>query len=181
MNSMKENNPIDEKEIIKQIKNGKKEAYHELVNKYMRKAYYYALGFVHNEQDALDISQEAFIRAYRKIKNFDPEKKFLPWFFQIIRNLCMDWIKKRKKSSEIPINGVRILESQDKDREMKEILWKGIDELPIEQKEIIILRYFQGFSYQEISQILNKPIGSIMSSLYYAKKRLKKKIEKYLK
>ncbi|MCP2606244.1 sigma-70 family RNA polymerase sigma factor [Candidatus Aminicenantes bacterium AC-708-I09] len=76
---------------------------------------------------------------------------------------------------------MRILESPDKDREMKEILWKSIDELPIEQKEIIILRYFQGFSYQEISQILNKPIGSIMSSLYYAKKKLKKKIEKYLK
>jgi len=181
MNSMKENNSIDEKEIIKQVKNGKKEAYHELVKRYMKRAYYYALGFVHNEQDALDISQEAFIRAYRKIKDFDIEKKFLPWFFQIIRNLCIDWIKKRKKSSEIPLNGVRILESPDEDREMKEILWKGIDELSIEQKEIIILRYFQGFSYQEISQILNKPIGSIMSSLYYAKKRLKEKIEKYLK
>ncbi|MCP2605157.1 sigma-70 family RNA polymerase sigma factor, partial [Candidatus Aminicenantes bacterium AH-873-B07] len=103
MDSVKENIEIKEKEIIEQVKKGDKQAYRELVKKYMKKAYYYALGFVHNEQDALDISQEAFIRAYRRIKSFDPNKKFLPWFYQIIRNLCLDWIKKRKKSSEIPL------------------------------------------------------------------------------
>ncbi len=173
--------PSNEKDIIEQIRKGNKEAYRAIVNKYMKRAYYIALGFVHNEQDALDISQEAFIKAYRKLKSFDSNKKFFPWFYQIIRNLCLDWIKKRRKASEIPLNGVRILESPEEDKEMKAILWKGIDELSMEEKEILILRYFQEFSYQEIAQILNKPIGSVMSSLYYAKKKLKKTLEKYLK
>ena len=59
---------------------------------------------------------------------------------------------------------------------MKVRLWKGIDQLALEEKEIILLRYFQGFSYKEIAQILEKPIGSVMSSLYYAKKKLKAKM-----
>jgi RNA polymerase sigma-70 factor (ECF subfamily) len=172
---------FNEKEIIEKIKKGKKEAYKYIVLKYMKKAYYIALGFLHNEQDALDASQEAFIKAYKNIKSFDLNRKFFPWFYQIVRNICLEKIRKKKKASEIPLNGIRILESPEKDREMKEVLWKGIDELPMEQKEIIILRYFQGFSYQEIAQILNKPIGSVMSSLYYAKRKLKKELEKYLK
>ncbi|MFQ6082806.1 MAG: RNA polymerase sigma factor [Candidatus Aminicenantia bacterium] len=177
---MKDDSLLKEKELIKQLKKGNKEAYRHIVNSYMRRAYYIALGFVHNEQDALDISQEAFIKAYRKIKNFNPNKKFFPWFYQIIRNLCFDHIKKRKKINEIPLDGVRILNTEKEDREMKKVLWEGIDDLPLEQKEIIILRYFQEFSYQEIAQILNKPTGSIMSSLYYAKRKLKKELEKYL-
>ena len=64
--------------------------------------------------------------------------------------------------------------------EMKKALWKGIEELPAEQKEIIILRYFRQFSYQEMAEVLDKPIGTIMSSLYYAKKRLKGIVGKYL-
>ena len=59
------------------------------------------------------------------------------------------------------------------DKEMKEALWRGIEELSLEQREIIILRYFRGYSYQEIAEIMRKPIGTVMSSLHYAKKRLK--------
>ncbi len=63
---------------------------------------------------------------------------------------------------------------------MKEILWRGIEKLPFEQKEVIILRYFQQLSYQEIAEITARPVGTIMSSLYYAKKRLREAIKKFL-
>ncbi len=177
---MKEYSLINEREVLEQIKKGNKEDYRQIVDRYMKRAYYIALGFVHNEEDALDISQEAFIKAYRKIKNFDINGKFFPWFYMIIRNLCFDYIKKRKRLNEVPLNGVRILNTEKEDREMKKILWQGIENLSMEQKEIIVLRYFQDFSYKEIAQILNKPIGSIMSSLYYAKSKLKKELKKYL-
>jgi len=97
-----------------------------------------------------------------------------------LKNLCIDHYKHRRRLNEVPLENVRVLAVEHEDREMKKALWKGIDELPDEQKEIIVLRYFQQLSYQEIAEILDKPIGTVMSSLYYAKKRLKGIVGKYL-
>jgi len=179
-NRMLEKKALSEKEILEVIQKGNKEAYQEIVVRYMQSAYYVALSFVHNQQDALDISQDAFIRAFRRIKKFDTEKPFFPWFYKILKNLCIDYFKKRQRRNEVPLENVRILEVEHEDREMKKALWKGIEELPPEQKEIIILRYFRQLSYQEMAEVLGKPIGTIMSSLYYAKKRLKGIVGKYL-
>ncbi len=177
---MTENRTLSESEVIKQVKKGNREAYQVIVERYMQRAYYIALGFVRNSQDAMDISQESFIKAFRKIKRFDSEKSFFPWFYKLLKNLCLDHIKRRSRVREIPLDEARILNEEREDREMKEILWRGIEGLSFEQKEVIILRYFQQFSYQEIAEITAKPVGTVMSSLYYAKKRLKKAIEKFL-
>jgi len=177
---MKEDKVSSETEIIERVKRGDREAYQFIVDRYMKKAYYIALGFVHNPQDALDISQEAFIRAFRKIKRFNTQKSFFPWFYQLMKNLCFDYLRRRGQRGEVPLDGVQILKTEKDDREMKEILWKGISSLSLEQREVILLRYFQQFSYQEIAEILERPVGTVMSSLYYAKRHLKKIIEKYL-
>lgn len=177
---MTENRTLSENEVIKQVKKGNREAYQVIVERYMQRAYYIALGFVRNSQDAMDISQESFIKAFRKIKRFDSEKSFFPWFYKLLKNLCLDHIKRRSRVQEIPLDEARVLKEEREDREMKEILWRGIEGLPFEQKEVIILRYFQEFSYQEIAEITGKPVGTVMSSLYYAKKRLKEAIKKFL-
>lgn len=177
---MKENRTLSESEVIRQVKKGNREAYQVIVERYMQRAYYIALGFVRNSQDAMDISQESFIKAFRKIKRFDPEKSFFPWFYKLLKNLCLDHIKRRSRVQEIPLDEARILNEEREDREMKEILWRGIEALSFEQKEVIILRYFQQFSYQEIAEITAKPVGTVMSSLFYAKKRLKEAIKKFL-
>ena len=177
---MTENRTLSESEVIRQVKKGNREAYQVIVERYMQRAYYIALGFVRNSQDAMDISQESFIKAFRKIKRFDPEKSFFPWFYKLLKNLCLDHIKRRSRVQEIPLDEARILNEEREDREMKEILWRGIEALSFEQKEVIILRYFQQFSYQEIAEITAKPVGTVMSSLFYAKKRLKEAIKKFL-
>ena len=177
---MKDDKVPSEAEVISRVKKGDKEAYHFIVTRYMQRAYYVALSFVHNPQDALDISQEAFIKAFRKIKKFDSQKPFFPWFYQLMKNLCFDHLRRTQRREEVPLDGVRILKTEKEDRELKEVLWKGIENLPQEQKEVIILRYFQQYSYREIADILEKPLGTIMSSLYYAKVRLKKILGKYL-
>ena len=171
---------LSESEILELVQKGDREAYQEIVVRHMQSAYYVALAFIHNHQDALDISQEAFIRAFRKIKKFDTKRPFFPWFYRILKNLCVDHYKRRRRLNEVPLENVRVLAVEHEDREMKKALWKGIDELPDEQKEIIVLRYFQQLSYQEIAEILDKPIGTVMSSLFYAKKRLKGIVGKYL-
>lgn len=169
-----------ESEIIILVKKGNREAYREIVERYMKRAYYLALSFVRNSQDAMDISQEAFIRAFRKIKRFDTKKAFFPWFYKLLKNLCLDHLKRKRRIQEVPLDGVRILKEEREDREMKEILWQGIENLPMEQREVIILRYFQQLSYKEIAETVDKPIGTVMSSLYYAKRKLKETIGKFL-
>lgn len=171
---------LAEAEICELVQKGHTELYQEIVTRHMHSAYYIALAFIHNHQDALDLSQEAFIKAFRKIKKFDTRRPFFPWFYRILKNLCIDFYKHRRRLNEIPLANVRVLEVEHEDREMKKALWKGIEELPHEQKEIIILRYFRQLSYREIAEVLDKPIGTVMSSLYYAKKRLKGIIGKYL-
>ena len=171
---------LSESEAIKLVQKGDKEAYQVIVERYMKRAYYIVLGFVRNSQDALDLSQESFIKAFRKIKRFDPERPFFPWFYKLLKNICLDHIKRKSRAQEIPLDEIRVFKEEREDKEMKEILWKGIESLPFEQREVIILRYFQQLSYQEIAEITAKPVGTVMSSLYYAKKRLKEKIKKFM-
>ncbi len=172
--------PLSENEILALVKKGDAQAYQQIVKKYMQTAYYIALGFVHNHQDALDLSQESFIKAFRKIKSFDAERPFFPWFYRILKNLCIDHFKRIRRRMEIPLEESYFLIQDREDKEMKEAMWQGIKKLPFEQKEIIILRYFREYSYEEIAEITGKPIGTVMSSLHYAKKRLKDIVGKYL-
>ncbi len=171
---------LSERQIIEAVQRGNRELYGMIVKRYMQSAYYIALGFVHNQQDALDVSQEAFIKAFRKIKMFDTSKPFFPWFYRLMRNLCIDHLKRKQRQREIPLDDIQILSVEREDKELKETLWKGIEELPFEQREVVILRYFRQLSYAEIAELIGKPLGTVMSSLFYAKKRLKGIIGKYL-
>ncbi len=177
---MRKDRDLSERELLELVKKGNREAYQEIVICYMKRAYYIALSFVHNHQDALDISQEAFVKAFRKIKSFSTQKPFFPWFYKLMKNLCLDHLKRRSRAKEIPLEGIQVLAQEREDRDMKEVLWRGIESLPFEHREVIILRYFQQLSYREIAEMTEKPVGTVMSSLYYAKKKLKKTIGKFL-
>jgi RNA polymerase sigma-70 factor (ECF subfamily) len=168
---------LNEQECIEAVKKGVREAYSMIVKTYMKKAYYISLSFVKNEQDALDLSQDAFIKAYRHIKKFKSDRQFFPWFYQILKNLCFDWLKKNRNRDHIPLENAIVSGQGQTDELIKIQLWKAIGKLPQDQREAVILRYFHGFNYTEIAKMLDKPVGTIMSSLYYAKKRLRQKME----
>jgi RNA polymerase sigma-70 factor (ECF subfamily) len=171
---------LSESEILEAVQKGDKEAYGLIVKRYMHSAYYIALGFVHNQQDALDVSQDAFIKAFRTIKRFDTHMPFFPWFYRLMKNLCIDHLRRKRRMSEVPLEDTKVLSDKQDDREMKKALWKGIRELPFDQREVIILRYFRQMSYAEIAELIGKPIGTVMSSLHYAKRKLKGILGKYL-
>jgi len=169
-----------ESEVIASVISGDKQAYRHIVEKYKQRAYYIALGFVRDPDTAMDVSQMAFIKAYKNLKRFDLERPFFPWFYRILRNLSLDHIKHTKRINEIPLEDVQILSDDREDRDLKEALLKAIDELPLEQREIILLRYFEGLSYKEIAETVGKPIGTVMSSLHYSKRKLKSTLGKFL-
>ncbi len=174
------NDSLSETEILARVKAGDKKAYQAIVTKYMKKAYFIALGYVHNHQDALDISQESFVKAYRRMKSFDLRRPFFPWLYEILKNLSLDYLKRRQSRGEISLNGAIVLPAAAEDREMKAAVWKGINALPLEQREILLLRYFQQFSYREIAELTGKPVGTVMSNLFYARMKLKEILAKYL-
>jgi len=182
----------EDQNLILQVKKGKMRAFRRLVEKYKRPAFFLALGLVGNRDDAYDLSQEAFIRIYINIKRFDPEHKFFTWFYTILSNLCKNHLK-RREVRENYLSGGEI--DREKDRLQRSTLspdilmekdetnlrlWEEISKLPYEFKEIIVLKHLQGFSYKQISEMLDIPLGSVMSRLYYARRKLKENLKDIL-
>jgi RNA polymerase sigma-70 factor (ECF subfamily) len=159
------------------------EAFEALVNRYMKDAYFIALGFVGNREDALDLSQEAFVRAYRNIKHVKADRKFFPWFYQILKNLCISHLRKRRYRRAGSLDADDCPEVEDTSdsfspeavaarSEIKDKVWQAISKLDEKHREVIILRHFQNMSYEQIAEALFCNKGTVTSRLYYARKRL---------
>lgn len=179
----KEEKMDEDRDLILQLKKGKMKAFKKLVEKYKKPAFFIALGLVGNREDAYDLSQEAFIRVYGSLDRFDPRHKFFSWFYAILSNLCKNHLRGREirdryiknidaemNNQADPMPGPEVL-AERSERSLR--LWQEISKLPYEFKEIIILKHFRGHSYKEISEMLNIPLGSVMSRLYHARKKLK--------
>lgn len=164
---------MDDREIINKIRSGNKEAFKFIVEKYMKLAYSVAYSIVGSREEALDISQEAFIRVYRNLKKFDVSKPFLPWFIKILKNIAIDRIRKEK----VRLIPLEVVENKGVSAEIKLELERALANLNEEERQIIFLRHFDGYSYKEIAEILDIPIGTVMSRLFYARKKLKKMLE----
>lgn len=168
-----------ERELILKAKTGNKEAFASLINAYSKRIYYAAYSFLRNIDDAFDIVQEVFLRAYKNITSFDHNRAFYPWIYQITKNLCINKIK-RKDSKNLLLPEYDFVQSHYElpdtsllnDENIKKIR-AGMDALPAGAREIIILKHFEDCSYAEIAEILDIPIGTVMSRLYNARKKLR--------
>lgn len=182
------NKPADDAELIRQCQRGDKQAFGRLVKKYMKQAYFTALGFTGAHEAALDLSQEAFVKAWRAIKRFEVGRNYFTWYYRILRNLCFNYMRdsahKARSFSEIGEKALGVLVDSHADpaheteiHEMQEIVWNGLNRLKVHDREIIILKDFQEMSYKEIAEILQCPIGTVMSRLYTARQALKTELE----
>ncbi|MBN1448341.1 MAG: sigma-70 family RNA polymerase sigma factor [Bacteroidetes bacterium] len=176
-------------ELILRIQSGEKHAYGELVRAYMQPAYYSALALVGSHDDALDLSQQAFIRAYGAIRRFERGCSFFTWYYRILRNLCLNRLRDRATQALPFSNCVDMQEtastaddpSVSTERSMlREQVRSALDRLRPEEREIVVLRDFEGYSYAEIAELLECPQGTVMSRLYYARKHLKDLLEDVL-
>lgn len=181
----------DEGSAIERCKKGDSEAFGLIVQKYMKPAYYVALGYVGRPEDALDLSQDAFVNAFRHIKRFDTSKKFFPWFYSILKNLCTNHLNRIRRRKEDSIDEMADEEGQiripvetrnpEKDTVRKDLeikVGQALQHLKPKDREIIILQHFQDYSYQEIADLLGIPIGTVMSRLYNARQALRHELER---
>ena len=152
-----------------------------LVKKYREKAFYHAISWLNNREDALDACQESFARAFGAITRVKELKRFYPWFYVILRNCCMNILADRSKNTKINDGLSQDIETADTGKDDNAFShienreeYRNIHELLIslkpEFKEILILKYFNDMNYEEIGTLLSIPRGTVMSRLYNARK-----------
>ena len=187
---------ITDKEIIERVKNGDKKAYDLLVLKYQQRVINLISRFVKNYADALDISQETFIKAYKALPNFRGESAFYTWLYRIAVNTAKNHLtvqsRKITKSdydvTEIEqIEGNMTLTEQTtpenllfKD-ELQETVLNTIENLPEDLKSAIMLREIEGLSYEEIAAVMECPVGTVRSRIFRARETIDNKIKPLLK
>jgi len=179
------NRQFDEEAILR-VQRGDKNAYAGIVNTYKRPAYYSALALVGSHDDAVELSQQAFIRAYLSIASFIPGKNFFTWYYRILRNLCLNFLRDRSSHAQAFSQMDDVFDAVDVDDDpatkadhslLRDRVRRAIGQLRQEEREILLLREFEGYSYCEISELLECPIGTVMSRLYYARKHMKDILE----
>jgi RNA polymerase sigma-70 factor (ECF subfamily) len=181
-------------ELVRRCQEGDVSAFQTLVERYQQRAVRLSYRYVKNQEDAEDIAQDAFIRVFRSIKDFRNESQFYTWFYRILVNLSLDHLRRNKQKGVEYQDGVLLrsqsaAEVQQKGSSPREQLWKkqrriaitqAIETLPDDQRTTVVLREIDGLSYEEIAQVTKVPIGTVMSRLYYARRKLQDKLKEYL-
>jgi RNA polymerase sigma-70 factor, ECF subfamily len=152
-----------------------------LVKKYTKMAFFHAISWLNNREDALDACQDSFARAFGAITRVKKLERFYPWFYVILRNCCMNTLADRKKNYTINDGLSRDPETEDEgeevdalnnmeNREENQHILGVLNTLKPEFKEILILKYFNDMNYEEMGILLSIPRGTVMSRLYNARK-----------
>lgn len=182
--------PDAEQPLIQRAQKGDHEAFAALVAEHQRYVYNLALRVLKNEDEALDLAQETFVRAWMALPNFRGQSQFRTWLYRIVTNLCYNRLPNLRRSlndlgddiiAEIPEtdpafdNPAHGLES----RELRSYLHKAIDDLDENYRLLISLRYQNELSYEEIASMLNLPLGTVKTGLFRAKEQLRRALERY--
>lgn len=171
----------DEELVDRVIKN--KNFFEEIVDRYQKKIWRYVFYLTNNKEESEDIVQEIFIKAYINLKSFNKNLKFSSWIFRIAHNEAVNFLKKNKVNLSFnekifEVKDEREIDEEFFKKELKRQIKNCLENLPVIYKEIVELYYFEELSYEEISDILKVPSGTVAIRLSRAKKILKKLCQK---
>jgi RNA polymerase sigma-70 factor (ECF subfamily) len=171
---------------------GDQEAFSQLILRWERPIYALAYRTLRREEDARDVVQDAFLRAYRGLKGFKGEAKFSSWLYRITLNLCRDWMRKERRApvAQMP-EGTDPLDFADQQaaptesvedlvarREMSSAVELAMAELPEEQRMAIMLKEYHGLTFQEIAEMLDCPLSTVKTRLYQGLSVLRRRLER---
>ncbi|HDJ22759.1 MAG TPA: sigma-70 family RNA polymerase sigma factor [Candidatus Aminicenantes bacterium] len=178
---------MNEEKLIQACLDGNNEAFEVLVKKYYRKVFQLALSLTRNPAEADDLAQEVFIKAYTALPSFRGKSSFSTWLYQITLNHIRDHHRKqaRTRTESWPIRNhhlpVETSQPTEKPQEVQQLIQRALQKLPDKFRLIITLRDVHGFSYEEISNILNISPGTVDSRLHRARKKLRQELLPFLK
>lgn len=181
-----------EKLLIKKSQSGDVDSFEFLLDSYDKKAYNIAYRIMGNEEDAKDMAQEALLRVYRSLKDFKGQSSFSTWLYRIVTNVCLDELRRRKKEKYVSMDSTIYTDNGELHRELcseketpesiyerveeGELVRNAIQELSEDYRSVIVLRDIQGFSYEEISNILDCSLGTVKSRINRGRTILKDKL-----
>ncbi len=176
-----------EASIVRKVLGGDANAFETLVLEYEKNVYNIALRMTGNSEDAADMTQEAFIKAYNSLQSFRGDSKFSVWLYRIVSNVCLDFLRSKNRRPTVSLS-VEDDDGEDAqldvadesqspelllDRKLtRDSVRRGLDSLPPDYRQILLLREIQGLSYDEIAQALSLEVGTVKSRIFRARKRL---------
>jgi RNA polymerase sigma-70 factor (ECF subfamily) len=182
--------------LVRRAQRGDMNAFEELVLRHRDKIYARAFSMMRNEDDAVDLSQEAWVKGWQRLKQFQGDSSFLTWMTRIVINLCLDQLRKHKRhrsesieqmdeetggvERHMPVVTVNPTEGLER-QELRQRIDKALGQLSYEHRTVLILHEFEGLEYKEIAKRMVCSIGTVMSRLFYARRRMANLMASYKK
>ena len=160
--------------MIKKAQKGDDQAFLKLFQQYQEDIYRLAFTYVKNQNDALDVVQEVAYRSFKKIDTLKNPEYFKTWLIKIAINCAIELVRKDKKVIQLKPEYEEFIGSEDENVSLLITLQKLLEQLNEEEKSIIILKFYQGYTFKEIADLLNMPLGTAKSVLYRALNKLRK-------
>jgi RNA polymerase sigma-70 factor (ECF subfamily) len=187
----------DDKQLVEAARQGDATAFRELVQRHQRRAYAVALGMVHDPDDARDVCQEAFLKVHKNLATFEGEAQFFTWLYRIVANLCIDHLRKRR-GMKVEFDDALANDDPDEagispqrtgfdparalaDKELRAQIMAALDKLSPAHRSVLVMREVDGLSYQEMADLMKCSIGTIMSRLFHARKKMQTMLLEYRK
>jgi RNA polymerase sigma-70 factor (ECF subfamily) len=181
--------PWTDEELVARSKTGDVDSFNQLVKRWERPIFALAYRTLGREEDARDVTQETFLRAFRALSGFKGDAKFSSWLYRIALNLCRDWMRKERRTpiAAIP-EGVELeqlagergpvetVEDLAARTELSAVVAKAMEHLPAEQRQAIILKEYHGLTFQEIADLMNCPLSTVKTRVYQGLSTLRRQL-----
>jgi RNA polymerase sigma-70 factor (ECF subfamily) len=185
--------------LVERCLSGDERAFRALVEQYQRRVFSIAFGIVRNQDDAMDVTQDAFVKVHAHLPNFKGTSSFYTWLYRIVVNLCIDRKRRAKRAILVDYDDAISHEEQPHQsgptlasvsiagpakelarKELREKMQRALDRLSDDHRQVLLLREVEGLAYEEIADALDIAKGTVMSRLFHARTNFKKAISRYL-
>jgi RNA polymerase sigma-70 factor (ECF subfamily) len=181
----------DDRDLVERSTHGDREAFGVLVQRHQDRVFNLAYHVVRNREDALDVAQDAFVKAFSSLSSFKGEASFTTWMHRIVVNLAIDCLRRRRRGEPSSYDDRRAVSEEAsaglvapddpetilETREVRRVLGRGIQALPPAHRTVLVLREIEGLSYEEIAAAVGCSLGTVMSRLFYARRKLQKVLQ----
>jgi RNA polymerase sigma-70 factor (ECF subfamily) len=166
---------VEDRDLVAKARKGSVEAYNLLISRWEKRVYNYLLRLVRDREDALDLSQDVFLKAYQNLGGLEDAARFGPWLYRIAHNEAFSLLRKRRPEGEAPPEG-----GSEQTRpfrmmpvELSLAVERALERLSDDQREAVVLKVYQGFKFEEMAEALGCPVSTVKSRLYTALDLLK--------